>query len=244
MGESAPGLLGGGSAAFGQPTIHGREVGTGARFDHVGRSGATGDRLAFRLEAHPQANFPNGIFALGYGPNLVLGQMSLETCNLVDRFHDRIHRPISSSDGEVVLLGAPKGDFRHRLFSRPHMDVEGEEGVRFPGILDVGTDQRDEVIIVDEFLSIPDLLALGADGVEFGRAKSVAQMFQAGGDGGTAAMFRQRQFGFSPADGLGIDDLVRFPFFQNAILVNARAVGEGVQADDGFVPGNRKATGT
>ena len=122
------------------------------------------------------------------------------------------------------------------------MNVEGEEGVGFPRILDVGTDQRDEIVIVDELLSIPDLLALGADGVEFGRAKGVAQMFQAGGDGGSTAMFRQRQFCFSPADGLGIDDFIRFPFFQNPVLVNALAVGEGVQADDGFVSRNGEAT--
>jgi len=68
-------------------------------------------------------------------------------------------------------------------------------------------------------------------------------MFEAGGDGGTTAVFGEWEFGFSPADDFWIDDFVGFPFFENAILVDTRAVGECVQSDDGFVAWNGETTG-
>src|ERR1041385_566755 len=59
-------------------------------------------------------------------------------------------------------------------------------------------------------------------------------MFQARGDGGAAAVLGQRQFGHAPADVARVHDLVSLALFQNAVLVNAAAVGEGVQAHDGL----------
>ena len=68
-------------------------------------------------------------------------------------------------------------------------------------------------------------------------------MFEAGRDGGTPAVFGKWELGFSPADDFWIDDFVGFPFFKNAVLVDARAMGEGVQSDDGFVAWNGETTG-
>ena len=68
-------------------------------------------------------------------------------------------------------------------------------------------------------------------------------MFEAGGDSGTPTVFGQWQLGFPPTDDFWIDDFVGFPFFKDAILVDTRAMGEGVQSDDGFVTWNGESTG-
>ena len=61
-----------------------------------------------------------------------------------------------------------------------------------------------------------------------------AEMFQAGGDGGAAAVLGQGQFRPAPADDLRVHDFVGFALFQNAVLMDAAGMGEGVFADDGL----------
>ena len=87
--------------------------------------------------------------------------------------------------------------------------------------MDLSTNQRDEVVVVDELFAIADFFEADEDGLELGRAEGVAQMFEAGGDGGTSAVFGEGKFGFSPADDFWIDNFVGFPFFQDAILMNS-----------------------
>ncbi len=118
------------------------------------------------------------------------------------------------------------------------------KGVSFTGILDVSTDERDEVVVIDKFFSISDLFAARTDGIEFGGTEGVAQMLQAGSDGGTAAVFGQREFGFAPAHDLRVDDFIGFPFFENAVLMNPRAMGKGVETDDRFISGDGKTART
>ena len=109
--------------------------------------------------------------------------------------------------------------------------------------MDLSANQRGEIVVVDELFAIADFFEADEDGLEFGGAEGVAQMFEASGDGSTTAVFGQWEFGLPPADGFWIDDFVGFPFFEDAILVDARAMSEGVQSDDGLVAWNGEPTG-
>ncbi len=59
-------------------------------------------------------------------------------------------------------------------------------------------------------------------------------MLQPRDHGMAAAVLGQRQLGTAPAHFLRVHDLVGFAFLQDAVLVNARAVGEGVFPHDGL----------
>ena len=66
-------------------------------------------------------------------------------------------------------------------------------------------------------------------------------MLEARDHGMAPAMLGQGQFRAAPTDILRVHDLVGFALFQDAILVNAGAVSEGVLSDDGFAAGDMQA---
>ncbi len=46
---------------------------------------------------------------------------------------------------------------------------------------------------------------------------------------------RENDLAFVDADGLGVNDLIGRPLFQNAVLMNARRMRECIGPDNGFV---------
>ena len=87
--------------------------------------------------------------------------------------------------------------------------------------MDLSANQRGEIVVVDELFAIADFFEADEDGLEFGGAERVAQMFEAGRYGSTPAVFGEGELGFSPADDFWIDNFVCFPFFKDAILMNS-----------------------
>ncbi len=82
-------------------------------------------------------------------------------------------------------------------------DAQVIEGPGFGGVADVAFDEGGEVVVIDEFLLVANFLEAGEDGLDFGVAHLDAEVLEAGGDGGAAAVLGEGQFGGAPADGLG-----------------------------------------
>ncbi len=73
------------------------------------------------------------------------------------------------------------------------------------------------------------------DVIEGAAVELVAELFAANGEGVTAGVLAQDEFGIGHADRLRRHDFVGQRVLENAILVDAGFVGEGVASDDGLV---------
>ena len=97
-------------------------------------------------------------------------------------------------------------------------------------------DKGHDVGVVDFLLLVGQNLERLEQAAELFAAEFEAQGLGAVGQGGTPAVLAQHQVAHREAHVLGMHDLVGRAFLEHAVLVDAGLVGEGVLADNGFVP--------
>ena len=100
---------------------------------------------------------------------------------------------------------------------------------------DLPVHQSRKIVIIDELLEVADLLEPGEYLVNLLVFQMKSKVLESSAHGVASAMLGQGQFRFAPTDVAGVDDLVGFPLLDDAVLVNAGAVREGVLAHDGLV---------
>ncbi len=94
----------------------------------------------------------------------------------------------------------------------------------------------DQVVVVDEFLLVGQLLELVVDALFLVVLHGEAHPRQPRKQRVAAGVLAQHQLGPGDADVFRRHDLVGRALLHDAVLVNAGFVGEGVRADDGLVP--------
>ena len=102
-------------------------------------------------------------------------------------------------------------------------------------------DEREEVGVGDLLLRVRELDGLAVDAVERVAFELVAELAQLALQAAPTRQLADRQLAAGQADRLRRHDLVRERVLDDAVLVDARLVGEGVAADDGLVGLDREA---
>ena len=161
---------------------------------------------------------------------------------LPDQFVDRLHRGIDCAvTGTLRLKDAA-------LMTQ--FDVGGGHGAsaadHLQGLQGIGSGltgnriagQRDQIVVVDKLLLVTQFLEAGEDRCDLGLGQAEAELLKAGHHGVTAAVLGQRKVGAAPADFAGIHDLVGFAHLEDAVLMDAGSVSEGILADDRLAPGD------
>ena len=92
-----------------------------------------------------------------------------------------------------------------------------------------------EVLVVDLLLLVRDLEEALVDLIELGVGEGVAQLGEAMAQGGVAGARGEDDLRAGGAHVRGVDDLVGVAGLEDAVLVDAGGVREGVGADDGLV---------
>src|SRR3984885_13109094 len=144
-------------------------------------------------------------------------------------------------DGDTEGVGLR----RHR--KRPHWfgtragsgrDRRGqrlEQRSRRSGWLVSVADRLQKVMIFDMFDLVGQADEAAVDVIEGAAVELIAELFAADGEGVTAGVLAEYESGIGHADGLRGHVFVGQRVLENAILVDAGFVGEGVASDDGLV---------
>ena len=120
-------------------------------------------------------------------------------------------------------------------------DVEVFHHPRLGHLRHLPIDQCAEIVVVHKLFLVANLLETAEDVVDLLVGQLETKVPEAHAHRGAAAVLGQRQLGLAPADFLRIHDLVRLAFLDDAVLVNAAGVGEGVLADDRLAALHRQA---
>ena len=168
------------------------------------------------------------------GLHIVFEKIARPACDCVDGAHGGIDRTIAVGFGFLGRSLAHEGNFGVRFLARDDGDFERLQlpalVLRHHRIINQGR----QIVVVDEFLFVPDFLESDEDRADFRIAQFEPEMLEARGHGVASAVFGQGQLGAAPTHLDRIHDLVGLAHLEHAVLVDARTVGEGVLADDGL----------
>ena len=136
-------------------------------------------------------------------------------------------------DGAVLVAELDRRG-RDRVVPARHLDLFEFVGLRDGR--DLVGDDGVQVLVVDDLLAVGDAQEALVDALKLLlAAEAVAQLGQPVPDPGAAGAGGKDDLGLGDADELGVNDLVGRALLQDAVLVDAGRVCEGVGADDGLV---------
>src|SRR6266581_6879720 len=227
----SPGFLG--ALAGGQHPVERAQVGARARLDDVGRGALAGDQRA--VEVHLYRHLAQRVLAGRGGADRVILEPPLHAGDGVDGGQRRVHRAVADPRVLVRLALLLELVRRRRDHSGSADDVQVLELVHRLRLRGLVGDDGDEILVEDFLLPVGEVLEPLEGPVEIAARHGEAQLLEAGRERGAAGVLAEDELVRRPPDVLGLHDLVGELLFQDAVLVDARLVGEGVLADDGLV---------
>ena len=178
---------------------------------------------------------------MGDGFHAVFDEVAGVVGDAINGLHDGVGGSVAGAGVLEYALGGAEADGGSGDGGGAAGDVDVVELVFFVGGGDGVFDERGQVVVIHELFLVSDFFEAFEDGVDFVFGEVEAEVFEAGGHGVAAAVFREGEFGAAPADVFRVHNFVGFAFFEDAVLVDARAVGKGIFADDGFAAGDVEA---
>ena len=190
------------------------------------------------LDAH--GHFAQGVGAAGDGVDGVLLQLRLAAHHIGDDVEQGVHRPHAEARAALfhaVHIHEHRGRGRHAPGIRAlHADVPQAQAVRDP--VDFLLDQGHEVVVVQSFFAVGQLLHGLKDQVELLVVQLVAHALELVAHGVAARMLADDQIALGAAHGLRGHDFIRLAVLEHAVLMDARLVRKGIGPHNGFVVGN------
>src|SRR5437879_4119518 len=214
--------------------VQGAEVRARARLDDVRRGALARDHRAVEVDLH--RDLADRVLARRGRAQRVVLEPSLEAGDGVDRRQHRVDRPIADARVLERLPFLLQAHRRRRHDPRAADDVEIVELVeRCHALGGLVGDDRHQVLVVDFLLPVGEALERFEGPVELRAGQRETELLEPRRERGPPGVLAEDQLVRRPPDVLGPHDLVRELLLQDAVLMDAGLVGEGVLADDRLV---------
>ena len=188
------------------------------------------------VAAQANGHITHGIDSLGDRLHRKLDQFIGHTRQIVQGTADGIHRTGAHCRARgFTALFIRKGDGGGGAQAAAAADLHQLELEASFRLLHLFADDRLKITVGDLALAISEFLEAGKGLIEILTSEVVAQLLQSSANGTAAAQLAEGDAVVGQAHRLGVDDFVGEPILENAVLVDAGFMGEGIGTNDGLV---------